>query len=308
MDIVFLRTKLQAKIVLKMIDEGHINKFFLVQSFWHNKDEDSINVYKYYQEVSQYAARDFSFIEKNGLLRNSLFLYFLSIFAVLTKGSFYFAGINYYGFAITKKLNPFLKINTIDDGAANIRKSTIYYEQKPLEDNGSFKRRLLNYLFPQGSSFFLRRNINQHFSIYKDHENIVHPQKIKYINLEWNLKKSKSDIRILQNLANPNLKLLLGSVANEHKADIVRFLESEYNNFFDLIILHPRDKSSLTTWSNAHYFESSAEEVLFYIIEKKFINRCDIYHFGSSTLDIIKDKKITSINLLHAADEFMKKH
>ena len=310
MDIVFVRTKLQAKIVEKLIAQRQINKrFIFVRNYWKNKFEDADQVYEYYERLAEQAFISLSFVEGRGILRNTFLIWSLSILAVISGGKFFFAGINLYSFAISRKINPFLKIYTFDDGSANIRKGTLYYSEKPLPHDNRISRKVVNLILPKGPAFFLRKKINRHFSIFKGKDNIIDKKQICFIDIDIGNQLSKQDIAIINNLVKSKMTIMIASSAYEHSDNVELYLRLKYKSKFDLIILHPRDRSDLRFWKNAHYFDGLAESVLFYLLKNPKIINIELYHYNSTALDSIKDnQKLESTNLQFETTEFFKDH
>lgn len=303
MDIVFVRTKLQSRIVLNLIENNQINSNFLfIKNFWKSKNEDSKNVLLSYDNISEIAKFTYYFVEKDGVIRNSLMLWLLSVLATLTGGRFFFAGINLYSFAIARRFNPFLKIHTFDDGAANIRPTTIYYSEEPLSIN-KVSNRLVNLLFPKGSAYYLRSKINVHHSIYQGKNNVVPISKINYLDFKWD-QENLNDQNIIFNLLKSKMNILIGSSMHEHEWNAMGLLERNYLETFDLIILHPRDQSSLNRWPNAYHFESLAEDIINNILSSGLTHELNIYHLGSSVEDaFIKNDHISSLNFINLIDK-----
>jgi hypothetical protein len=303
MDIVFVRTKLQSRIVLNLIENNQIqDNFLFIKNFWQSKNEDSKHVLLSYNDISQLAKFTYHFVEKDGVLRNSVMLWLLSIFASLTGGRFFFAGINVYSFAIARRFNPFLKIHTFDDGAANIRPTTIYYSEEPLSNN-KVSNRLVNFLFPKGSAYYLRSKINVHHSIYKGKQNVVPPNKINFLDFKWN-HENLNDQKIIYGLLKPKMNILIGSSMHEHAWNAMGLLERDYWGAFDLVILHPRDQSSLNRWPNAHHFETLAENLINYILSLETILELNIYHLGSSVEDaFVQNNFSNKLNFINLSNQ-----
>ena len=147
MDIIFVRTKLQALIVLNLLAEKFISKnFIFVKHHSHNINEDAIELDFFYKKIEKKGFYTTHLVEKNGLIRCSFQVYLLSILALISFGKFFLAGINYYGFSIAAKLNPLIKIITFDDGMANYYKNSEYFMHEKLDDNLSVRRSFLNFL------------------------------------------------------------------------------------------------------------------------------------------------------------------
>ena len=96
----------------------------------------------------------------------------------------------------------------------------------------------------------------------------------------------------------PKMRVLIGTTL-EHPCNIFSFLKRNFENSFDLVILHPRDLSSLRLWKNAYHFHSIAENIISYLESLSIVTNLEIYHFDSSvTLSMKNSKKINLINVL----------
>ena len=291
MDIVFIRTKLQALIALELINKGIIsNDFIFVKNYWKDINEDSVLVNHYYSLIESKARKTLFFIERSGLGSNSLLILYLSFVAVVTRGKFFFAGINIYSFAIAKFFNPFLKLHTFDDGFANINKESIYFQEKKLPQKIGIRRFIINFLFPKGSAHFLRERISRHFTIYPGKENIVEDKMLSSIQLQWKELLTESDIEKLKQLKFTNeFNILIGTTFFEHSENFIPFLKDKFENKFDLIIPHPRDFSEVSSWDNAFEFESVAESIIDHFLSAYPDLKINAYHFRSSTVNAFND-------------------
>jgi len=127
-DIIFVRTKLQALVVLNLLTEDLISKnFIFVKCHQNDIDEDPEEINFFYNKIEKKAFYTTHLVEANGLIRGSLQVYLLSILALISCGKFFLASINYYGFSIAAKLNPLIKIITFDDGISNFYKNSDYF-------------------------------------------------------------------------------------------------------------------------------------------------------------------------------------
>ena len=90
MDIIFVRNKLPALIVINLIAENLISKnFIFVKHHQHDINEDSKEINFFYNKIEKKAFYTTHLVEKNGLIRCSLQVYLLSILAVISCGKFY---------------------------------------------------------------------------------------------------------------------------------------------------------------------------------------------------------------------------
>ena len=79
MDIIFVRHKLHALIVINLIAENIISKHFIfVRCHWKDINEDSEKNDFFYKMLEEKAFYTIHLVEKNGLIRNSLQVYALN--------------------------------------------------------------------------------------------------------------------------------------------------------------------------------------------------------------------------------------
>jgi hypothetical protein len=300
MDFLFIRTKLQAIIALKLISEGELSKkFIFIKNYWKNRDEDSESLEALYSYIESQSYKTLHFIEGSGLIRNSLLILFFSFICSITRGKFYFAGINLYNFAISIRLNPFLKFITFDDGIANILENSLYYSKEKLQtSNLNIGRNLLNLLFPFGSCYYIRQKGTRHFSIYKDNKNILINGVVNHIEISWKDYLSDQDKLQIKKLYPGKLKILIGTdFSNLENFYLSEVLENNELKF-DIIIPHPRDNSELLRFPNVLELDSLAESFLDELRSTSSIREIEVYHFTSSaTIPFIEDKKFKFIDL-----------
>ena len=293
-----MRTKLQALIVLNLISKNFISKnFIFVKAHQNDINEDAIELDYFYKKIEKKAIYTTHLVEKNGLIRCSLQVCLLSILAVISCGKFFLAGINYYAFSITAKFNPLLKIITFDDGMDNIYKKSLYFEHAKLDDNSSFFRDLLNFLFPHGSPSFLRKKTILHYTIFKNFENIVPREKLKYIKINWENYLSNEDMLFLKKFFKSEVSVLIGtaftdkeytSKRGERKRNFIKNFQKEFLPKFDLIISHPRDSSSFSRLKISRSFHGPAESVIGFLQNQSMVKQINIYHFKSTSILTIK--------------------
>ena len=314
MDIIFVRTKLQAVIALNLVTENLISRnFIFVKCHKQNINEDAIELDFLYKKIEKKAFYTTHIVEKNGLIRCSLQVYLLSILAVISCGKFFLASITYYGFSITAKFNPLLKIITFDDGAANYDNNSEYFKHETLDDNASFFRGLLNFLFPHGSSFFLRKKTILHYTIFKNIENIVPSKKLKHININWDRYLSNEDILFLKKFAKSEVSVLIGTVyyekestlkREEQKINFINNIQQRFLSKFDFMISHPSFSRLKPETLISRKFYGPAESVIGFLQNQSLVKKINIYHFRSTAILTIKTfSKVKLYDILADSDD-----
>jgi hypothetical protein len=300
MDIIFIRNKLPTLIAINLIAENLISKnFIFVRHCLEDVNENPVMGDSFYKMIEEKAFYTMHIVENKGLIRCYLHVYLLSILAFISCGKFYLSGITYYPYSVAAKLNPFLKIITLDDGMANIQQesSNPYFSNKPYGDSSSILRKLLNFVFPHGPAFFIRKKTILHYTIYKNFENIVPREKLKYIKIDWESYLSNEDVLFLNRFIKSEVSLLIGtvfneqrksSIKNERERNFVKNFQKEFLPKLDLIILHPRDRSNISQLKIAKSFHGTSESVVEFLQNQSMVNKINVYHLGTSSTPIIK--------------------
>ena len=294
MDIIFVRTKLQALIVLNLLAEKLISKnFIFVKCHRNDINEDSEEISFFYNKIEKQALYSTHLVEKNGLVRCSLQIYLVSILAIIFCGKFFLAGITAYSFSIVAKLNPLIKIITFDDGMANYYKNSKYFKHEKLPDNLSVLRSFLNFLFPHGSSSFLRKKIILHYTIFKNFENIVPSKKLKHIKIDWNSHLSNEDLLFLNKFVKSEISVLIGTVfddmepttkSDEQVRNSIKNFEQKFLSKIDFIISHPRDSSNFSRLKISRSLNGTAESAIGFLQNQSLVKKINIYHFRSTAI------------------------
>jgi len=300
MDIIFIRNKLPTLIAINLIAENLISKnFIFVRHCLEDVNENPVMGDSFYKMIEEKAFYTMHIVENKGLIRCYLHVYLLSILAFISCGKFYLSGITYYPYSVAAKLNPFLKIITLDDGMANIQQesSNPYFSNKPYGDSSSILRKLLNFVFPHGPAFFIRKKTILHYTGYKNLENIVPREKLKYVKIDWESYLSDEDVLFLNRFIKSEVSLLIGTVfqepeasrlRDERKRNFVKDIQKEFLPKLDLIISHPRDRSNISQLKIAKSFHGTSESVVEFLQNQSMVNKINVYHLGTSSAPIIK--------------------
>ena len=302
MDIIFVRNKLPALIAINLIAENLISKnFIFVRHCLEDVNENPVMGDSFYKMIEEKAFYTMHIVENKGLIRCYLHVYLLSILAFISCGKFYLSGITYYPYSVAAKLNPFLKIITLDDGMANIQQesSNPYFSNKPYGDSSSILRKLLNFVFPHGPSLFISKKTILHYTMYKHFENIVPREKLKYVKIDWESYLSYEDVLFLNRFIKSEVSLLIGTdfqepehtrrrLRGERKRNFVKNIPKEFMSKLDFIIAHPKDSSNISQLKITRSFHGTAESIIEFLQNQSVVNKINIIHFGTSAAPIIK--------------------
>ncbi len=288
---VIVRTKLQAILAKKLLDDGVITTpFHLIQLSWAGEP----SVEEYCLKLSSHAVKTTKFNRpKSGFISIFLYFLFLSMKSKINRDKIFLANINWYTFALAAKFVPSLKITTFDDGNANIQSSSMFFLEKPITPNnigGWIARRI----FPKGASAFLRERISEHFTIYPGFKNIVDDSKIRVIEMDWDALIEENDKKLLPKNAR---RILLGTVLEETKYHrSTQVTNEEFQQalvWSDLYIPHPRVPNAVTNNIIKKY---TAEMIIGYYLKNGPVT---VAHFNSSAITPFQNHpNIVLINLI----------
>lgn len=294
MNYIFVRTKLQALIAELLIKKGIINiPYSLVCMYQHNRQEDHISVYQFYERLAIKASKCIHIVEANGFWRKNFQNFKIVFHSKISGGKCYLASIDSYPFALAIKFNPGARIITFDDGSANIQsRESSYLSVKPLI-GGGVKRKISRFLFPEGAKKYLRNKTENHFTIYASKDNIVSNEKLEIIDIDW---ISFVSLEIASGLPRDVKRIFLGTVYEEIENGEKLFLKAKSlmgNN--DIYIPHPREK--INAYFEQIYRLSIPAESLIAWYSKS--NKIELFHFNSSAaLTFEHDPQVKCIDLL----------
>lgn len=302
MDVLIVRTKLQAIIALELLDREKISKRFIFISWLDHRGKETTQTENIYDNIKKRSFLNLEIVESEGFLFNFIKLYFISLTTSLLFSKFIFAIIDSNTLALVKKFNPLIRIESFDDGAANFVKISDYFKDSPLPDNKTLRRKALNFIFPNSCSHFLRRKISHHYSIYRNKENILEQDKTSYVDIDFSKYLLEKEKNLLKDFAKEELNILVGTTfLNEFKRTGINFLEiiqNEYVDIIDLIILHPRDDSDIKEIKSSRRFESPAEAIVDFFVKNHKVKKINLYHFRSSCIvSLLGKNKIDTVDL-----------
>jgi hypothetical protein len=296
-----IRTRLQALIVKKIIEvikvPGRKFNYISVFLYQHNKEEDTEEVCRLFNNIREASLFSLSVVSAHSFFNNFLKFFMLKILALIFRGQFYFAGVDVYPYALAAKVIPFVKINTFDDGSANILSYSKYYEESSLPA-GNLKRNLLRKVFPKGCAKYLRSRTLKHYTIFPGYENIVPHEKVEILDWCWNELLDSRDLKYIDK--NTSIVVLGMAIRENPDSDMEKKSSLKALDMADLYIRHPRE----TKWVedvrciNLH---SPAEAFLSKIASYK---RIKVYHFNSTVSFSLRDNKnIIFFNLKNRLDK-----
>lgn len=300
MDVIIVRTKLQALIALELVKIGKVSKNFIFISWVDFPNMEKNQHESFYDALINKSFFSLNVVETEGFIKNFTVIYLMSLLSFFTSSKFFFAIIDSNILALTKKLNPFLHIETFDDGIANIIDGSEYFGKKALQSNNTFRRRALNLIFPRGCKVYIRNKIKRHFTIYKDTQNIVDRNKLQCIDLDYSHYLIKKDKNYLNQYLKKEVNLMVGTTFDEYikeyNNDFIEFIRETNIYKYDLIISHPRDFSDIRNFQSTREFESPAESIINFFLKNSKVNKVNLFHFRSSC--IIHFKHNNKINLI----------
>ena len=288
---VIVRTKLQSIIVRRLLDEGVVRRpFHLIHVL--NSNEPSTTHY-----ISGLAAIAEKITvksrPKHGFLSMSAYFLWLMSRCRLRNEAIFVANVNWYHFGLALKFFPGLRLNTFDDGTANIQKSSTFFDDTVL-DLESFGGRIAQWIFPGGVARFVRQRIVKHYTIYPGVENIVERSRIVAVPIEWSDLIEPGD---LARLPSHVRKILVGTVYAEAykvwKMDFTEHQVLEAIAWSDLYLPHPRQPHDAP--ANEVISKYPAEALISHYAGR---NELVVAHFNSSAVvHFLSDPRIRLIDL-----------
>ncbi|MEX9821827.1 glycosyltransferase family 52 [Providencia vermicola] len=292
MDLVICNTPLQILQIENLIKKNIIkeNNFHLLFFVY----EETKKLTYYYNRLSKLSYSSYYFKCAN-------FPFYILNLRKLFKGKKY---KNIYTASIDNKIIHYIltfcdfnKIFTIDDGTANIFKSSSYYVEK--KNHKAFISKIVHLIL--GCKFDLKKtknSIETHYTIYPNIPNII--KKTKNNNFIFPVKKMDKE-----KTQPKEINLFLGTVYDEvtySKKELISLMKLFFSNKGFHYITHPRDNELY--FDNVRYFDSlkSSEEIIIELLNEYDI--VNLYGFNSSVqfnlmyVDGIKNHIITS-NLIN---------
>ena len=247
MNYVIVRTKLQAIIVKKMVDQKLIvGDLHVVQVHEDDDDNSRFDLARLCHQLAPVTRKTTVLSRrKSGVTGLFASFWFILLRARICNGRVYFANINWISFALALKLLPGQRIFSFDDGSANVQRREGSYLSVDHSTRPGRRGRFVRWLFPNGCASFVRTRIERHCTIYPGLANIVPAPKVDTIELDWSAMIPADQ---LPNLPKKVSKIFLGSVYSEIAPRAFGGIgEGEVEQAIawgDLYIPHPRHPDS----------------------------------------------------------------
>lgn len=277
MDVVYVRTKLQALIALELIRSGEIGpRYTLVRMYQHAKDEDDGSVYRTYQRLSEGAEATWSEITGSGIVRSLILAWRAFRLAKRGGGAVYNANLTMVPLALAAKAVRGSRFRSFDDGFANIVPThSPYFVETPLSGAG-IKRRVLRWLLPRGAPVELRRRSEVHYTIFPEHPNVVEPGRLRAIALPWADYLTAGDHALLDRQVTA---VLIGTKYDEWPSPpAMQGIVAGLADRIELYLPHPREPTMLHA-SKAVRLDAPAESAILFLARR---NPLTVYHIDSS--------------------------
>lgn len=183
-----IRTPFQAWLAQKVLEKEEVSNFDLVYFTQNNSDEDKY----YYAQLSIKASRSqYIFIHRQ---RFDIFSHIL--FKLKAIKWYFFKNYDLVVYASINALVPNSLISrykkselvTFDDGAANIVKRGIFYNEP-----ATLRAKLYRIILGASSLDFIKKRIKRHYSIYPNNSNIVESNRLIHLN-SWKIESNKTTL------------------------------------------------------------------------------------------------------------------
>lgn len=223
-------TPLQARICLEIIKDLESNNFDLI---YYTRHETEIDI-EYFKKLKYHA--------KNAILKKivtniQLIIVNFTLPLPFNKKNYYsnvyLASIDNLLFRHIIKKNKNINIYTFDDGTANIFKDSSYFNNKD-----SIKSLIYSKIFRLPSKSFIIKKSIKHYSIFKNFDNILPNEKIKFITI-FKIKKISDKTK--------QKTFFIGQPFEEYltKNQINNLKNYLKNINIDFYVKHPREKQPI---------------------------------------------------------------
>jgi beta-galactosamide-alpha-2,3-sialyltransferase len=293
MNIFFIRNRLQCLIAMQIQKEIAMNESYIaVFMYQQTRHEDSPFVYEIYSQFENRSDEAIHLVAGESFMKTFARSLRLILRSRIQGGTCFLASIDSLPIVLALRLCRGIRLETFDDGAANILPSSHYFREVGTPRAG-LKDVLSRLLFPKGWAFWARQVTQQHHTIYPLHENIVDRKKLNILNWDWKTLLCLKDLESLEKnisiiiLGSPSIKSFFGA------RDV---FSTNFVKNADLYLKHPRE-SSVVNLVHVKSFRSPAEAILIYLAKKR---RIEVFHFNSSVAYALEGTvNIDFINLIN---------
>lgn len=277
MNTYFIRTRLQCLIAMEIQrEQGQNNNYVAVFLYQKKRNEDSPMTYALYRQFEEGSSKVFHIVTGDGLFKSFTKALLVVGHTTLKGGTCFVASINSLPIALALRLCPLARLETFDDGAANILPTSNYFKERSNRHIG-LRGTLIYAVFPRGWTFWMRQFTRRHYTIFPSWENIVDRKKLRILLFDWENLLILEDI---ERLGESVATVILGTCFVDFPScEYLKNVAQELASTSDLYIVHPREPPVIEG-ENVKAFRSPAEALLVHLAKKR---RIRVIHFNSST-------------------------
>lgn len=276
MNAYFVRTRLQCLIAMNIQKKMPRNERYAVVFLYQNsREEDSAAVYALYERFEEGSSLAFHLVARDGFLGFLFKVFIVMNLTAVSRGACYLASIDSLPFALVLRICPWVRLETFDDGAANILPTSKYFRGRSFVSSG-WRNFLIDTLFAEGWISWMRQRTKLHHTVFPFGDNIVGSSRLKILSWDWDSLLVPADIEILDGNIST---IVLGTCSSDFpSSEAVKEASCELALMSDLYIAHPRE-NPIPEARKAVYLQSPAEAVLLYLAKS---NRITVLHFNST--------------------------
>ena len=244
MNLVFVRTKLQAIIIARMVESGLIQgELHVVKVRDGPRDAGILDAGAQLEPITGKTCRT-TLLDRQDGIAFVLAMLRLCFMAWVRGDRIYVANLNWLALGLALKTCPGLRIHSFDDGTANLQQRDSSYRSNAASTRrgplGWASRRF----FPLGCAALARSRIVRHCTIYPGVENVVPADQVDELAIPWS---RFIDDASRSALPFPVGKIFVGSVYAAIEREPVPVTAAEVERLIDwcdLYVPHPRETSA----------------------------------------------------------------
>jgi hypothetical protein len=293
-NLVFVRTKLQAIIVVQMVEAGLIQGALHVVKVREGPHDAGIqDASVQLESIARQTCRTTLLDRRHGVafVLATLRLCFT---AWLRGDRIYVANLNWLALGLALKACPGLQIHSFDDGTANLQQRDSSYRSNAATTRRGPVGWAARSIFPEGCAAFARSRIARHCTIYPGLENVAPAHRIDEVAIPWSRFLDESS-RLA--LPSPVERIFIGSVYPAIKREPVPVTAAEVERLIDwcdLYVPHPREASA--HHRSAVLARLPAESIIDHYAR---INTVIVAHYNSSAaLPFTHDPRVRLVDLM----------